>query len=173
MNAAYHRAWRAAHPEYRHREVERSRRRRAVHGRGDRSAEYTRQREQFGQPLASFQALQHRMAEMLIQTELARSLVLAACRAWDTQAGNASTLALAAKAKVDAAARSVTQEAIQMHGATGVSQWSPLSRMYASQRTLRLADGPDEVHHMVVGRNETRKYDGEPEDPALASIWRK
>ena len=45
MNAAYHRAWRAAHPEYRRREVERSRRSRALHGRGDRSAEYARQRE--------------------------------------------------------------------------------------------------------------------------------
>jgi hypothetical protein len=45
MNAAYPRAWRAAHPEYRAREVERSRRRRALHGRGDRSAEYARQRE--------------------------------------------------------------------------------------------------------------------------------
>ena len=45
MNAAYHRAWRAAHPEYRAREVERSRRRRALHGRGDRSAEYARHRE--------------------------------------------------------------------------------------------------------------------------------
>lgn len=88
----------------------------AMHGALDSTVEYTKQREQFGQPLSSFQALQHRMAEMLIQTELARSLVLAACRAWDTQADNASTLALAAKAKVDAAARSVTQEAIQMHG---------------------------------------------------------
>jgi hypothetical protein len=45
MNAAYHRAWRAAHPEYRAREVERSRRRRTLHGRGDRSTEYARQRE--------------------------------------------------------------------------------------------------------------------------------
>ena len=45
MNADYHRAWRAAHPEYRAREVERSRQRRALHGRGDRSAEYARQRE--------------------------------------------------------------------------------------------------------------------------------
>ena len=45
MNAAYHRAWRVAHPEYRAREVERSRRRRALHGRGDRSVEYARQRE--------------------------------------------------------------------------------------------------------------------------------
>jgi hypothetical protein len=45
MNATYHRVWRAAHPEYRRREVERSRRRRALYGRGDRSVEYARQRE--------------------------------------------------------------------------------------------------------------------------------
>ena len=44
-----------------------------------------------------------------------------------------------------------------MHGATGVSQWTPLADMYASQRTLRLADGPDEVHWMVVGRSEVNK----------------
>ena len=42
-----------------------------------------------------------------------------------------------------------------MHGATGVSQWTPLAGMYQSQRTLRLADGPDEVHWMVVGRSGT------------------
>jgi len=45
-----------------------------------------------------------------------------------------------------------------MHGATGVSKWTPLADMYTGQRTLRLADGPDEVHHMVVGRAEARKY---------------
>ncbi|MBV9253009.1 MAG: acyl-CoA dehydrogenase, partial [Actinobacteria bacterium] len=49
-------------------------------------------------------------------------------------------------------------QAIQMHGATGVSQWTPLADMYTSQRTLRLADGPDEVHHMVVGRAEIAWY---------------
>ncbi|HBP70227.1 MAG TPA: acyl-CoA dehydrogenase, partial [Alcanivorax sp.] len=42
--------------------------------------------------------------------------------------------------------------------ATGVSQWSPLSEMYMQQRTLRLADGPDEVHHNVVARNEVNRY---------------
>jgi acyl-CoA dehydrogenase len=46
-----------------------------------------------------------------------------------------------------------------MHGATGISQWSPLAGMYADMRHLRFADGPDEVHHMVVGRAEIQKYD--------------
>ena len=45
-----------------------------------------------------------------------------------------------------------------MHGATGVSQWTPLARMYTSTRTLRIADGPDEVHHRVVGRAEVARY---------------
>jgi acyl-CoA dehydrogenase len=45
-----------------------------------------------------------------------------------------------------------------MFGALGVSQDTPLANMYMSQRTLRLADGPDAVHRMVVGRNELKKY---------------
>lgn len=88
----------------------------AMQGALDLTVEYTKQRQQFGQPLASFQALQHRMADMLIQTELARSLVGAACRAVDAGTDEAQSLVLAAKAKVDTAARKVTQEAIQMHG---------------------------------------------------------
>ena len=52
----------------------------------------------------------------------------------------------------------IVDQAIQMFGALGVSQDTPLATMYMGQRTLRLADGPDEVHRMVVGRNELRKY---------------
>ena len=52
----------------------------------------------------------------------------------------------------------IVDQAIQMFGALGVSQDTPLAGMYMAQRTLRLADGPDEVHRMVVGRNELRKY---------------
>ena len=52
----------------------------------------------------------------------------------------------------------IVDQAIQMFGALGISQDTPLAGMYMAQRTLRLADGPDEVHRMVVGRNELRKY---------------
>ena len=52
----------------------------------------------------------------------------------------------------------IVDQAIQMFGALGVSQDTPLAGMYMAQRTLRLADGPDEVHRMVVGRNELRAY---------------
>jgi acyl-CoA dehydrogenase len=52
----------------------------------------------------------------------------------------------------------IIDQAIQIHGAAGISQWTPLAEMYAQQRTLRLADGPDEVHHMVVGRAELSRH---------------
>ncbi|CAB5064593.1 unannotated protein [freshwater metagenome] len=54
----------------------------------------------------------------------------------------------------------IIDEAMQVFGATGISQWTPLARMYAGQRTLRLADGPDEVHWHVVGRAELARYEG-------------
>jgi acyl-CoA dehydrogenase len=66
----------------------------------------------------------------------------------------------------------IIDQAIQMHGALGVSQKTPLARMYTSTRTLRIADGPDEVHHMVVGRNELRQYREAPADPGETSIFR-
>jgi acyl-CoA dehydrogenase len=55
----------------------------------------------------------------------------------------------------------IIDEAIQMHGAAGISQWFPLADMYHSQRTLRLADGPDEVHHQVVGRAEAKSRESD------------
>ncbi len=53
-----------------------------------------------------------------------------------------------------------------MFGALGVSQDTPLANMYMAQRTLRLADGPDAVHRMVVGRHELRQYADQPQTNA-------
>ncbi len=76
----------------------------------------TKPRIQFGQPLASFQALPPRMANMLIQVELTRSLVYAACDAADSDAADRSRFARAAKVKASSVGRKVSQEAIQLHG---------------------------------------------------------
>jgi acyl-CoA dehydrogenase len=64
----------------------------------------------------------------------------------------------AVKAMVPEKVCQIIDQAIQVHGATGVSQWTPLAAMYTSQRTVRLADGPDEVHHFVVARHEAGRY---------------
>jgi len=82
----------------------------------DTTVDYTKQRIQFGQPLASFQALQHRMSNMLIQTELTRSLVYAACDAADDGHPDCGRFARAAKVKAATVGRKVSQEAIQLHG---------------------------------------------------------
>jgi alkylation response protein AidB-like acyl-CoA dehydrogenase len=89
----------------------------AAHAALDTTVEYTKQRVQFGQPLSSFQALQHRMANMLIQIELTRSLVYAACDAagW----GYSRSIPLCSrlqKSKPVQVGRTVSQEAIQLHG---------------------------------------------------------
>ncbi len=60
----------------------------------------------------------------------------------------------------------VVDEAIQMHGGIGVSQDTPLAAMWSGQRTLRLADGPDAVHRMVVGRHELKRYTADSQGPS-------
>ncbi len=74
--------------------------------------------------------------------------------------GNAEarTWVSAIKAMVPVRVCAIIDEAIQLHGATGVSQWTPLADLYTGQRTLRLADGPDEVHWFVVGRAELSRW---------------
>lgn len=62
------------------------------------------------------------------------------------------------KAMVPEKVCQIIDQSMQIHGATGLSQWSPLAEMYTGQRTLRFADGPDEVHHAVVARTEVKDY---------------
>ena len=65
----------------------------------------------------------------------------------------------AIKVVVPNMALKVIDRAIQAHGAAGVTQFFPLAEMYAGMRTLRFADGPDEVHRMAIARRELRKYE--------------
>jgi acyl-CoA dehydrogenase len=74
------------------------------------------------------------------------------------------------KAKVPEQVCDIIDQAMQVHGATGISQWSPLSGMYAQQRTLRYADGPDEVHHHVIARNEVNQFKQSNERQAAIKV---
>ena len=108
-----------------------------------------------------------------IEIESMRLLVLKAAKAMDVLGNQEARLWVhMVKAKVPERVCEIIDQAIQMHGALGVSQHTPLAGMYASQRTLRLADGPDEVHHMVVGRNEVRMREGGEHDPYSAAVFR-
>ncbi|MGH9055296.1 MAG: acyl-CoA dehydrogenase family protein [Acidimicrobiales bacterium] len=116
-------------------------------------------REAFGKPIISLGKNVEWVSRARIEIEAMRLMVLKAAKAMDLM-GNADARVWvsAVKAMVPERVCQIIDEAIQVHGATGISQWSPLADMYTSQRTLRLADGPDEVHHMVVGRAEIARY---------------
>ncbi len=116
-------------------------------------------REAFGKPLVALGGNTEIIARARIEIEAMRLMVLKAAKAMDLM-GNAEARVWvsAVKAMVPERVCKIVDQAIQMHGATGVSQWTPLADLYTAQRTLRLADGPDEVHHMVVGRAEIARH---------------
>ena len=116
-------------------------------------------REAFGKPIANLGKNPEIIAKARIEIEAMRRMVLTAAKAMDVL-GNAEARVWvsAVKAMVPIRTCQIVDEAIQVHGATGVSQWTPLARIYAAQRTLRLADGPDEVHWHVVGRAEISSH---------------
>ena len=113
----------------------------------------------FGKNLAQLGANFDYIAESRIELNAARFLTLDAAVKMDT-VGNKVAASEIAQIKVYApnVALKIIDRAIQIHGGEGVSQLTPLASMYAHMRTLRLADGPDEVHRRAVARYELGKY---------------
>lgn len=116
------------------------------------------QRVTFGQPLSERSNIQDWIAEARIEIEATRLLVLKAAWMMDT-VGNrkAATEIAAIKVKAPQMALTIIDRAIQVHGGGGVTDDFPLASFYAHQRTLRLADGPDEVHKRSIARRELRR----------------
>jgi acyl-CoA dehydrogenase len=114
----------------------------------------------FGKPIAEQTVTLERIAEARMSIDQARLLTLMAAHKMDV-AGNKAARAEIAMIKVVAPAMllKVTDWAIQAHGAAGLSEDFPLALFYAYGRTVRIADGPDEVHRNQLGRLELKKYD--------------
>jgi acyl-CoA dehydrogenase len=121
------------------------------------------ERTAFGRPLAEQGVIQDWIAESRVRIESARLLVLKTAWLMDT-VGNkgAHTEIQAIKIATPAMAQWVIDRAIQAHGAGGISQDFPLAHLWASARTLRFADGPDEVHKRSLAWRELKKYAGTP-----------
>lgn len=117
------------------------------------------EREAFGKPLAALGGNGDLIADSRMEIDMARLLTLRAAYMMDT-AGNKVARSEIAQIKVVApnVALKVIDRAIQLYGGAGVSGDTPLAYMYAMQRTLRLADGPDEVHRAAVAKYELDRH---------------
>lgn len=114
----------------------------------DATLEYTRTRKQFGVPIGRFQALQHRMADMLLHVEQARSMsILAAMRAGSPDVRERRRSVSAAKVTVGQACRYVGQQAVQLHGGMGVTDELPVSHLFKRLLAIELGLG-DTQHHL-------------------------
>jgi acyl-CoA dehydrogenase len=116
------------------------------------------ERQTFGKPISHNANIRDWIAESRIELEMARLLVLKTAWLMDTFGNQRARIEIAAiKVAVPNIALKVVDRAIQVHGGGGVSDDFPLAYMYATLRTLRLADGPDEVHKLSVARQELRR----------------
>ncbi|MDO8837918.1 MAG: acyl-CoA dehydrogenase family protein [Parvibaculum sp.] len=116
-------------------------------------------REAFGKPIAKLGGNLEIISRARIEINAMRLAVLQAARAMDVLGNKEARVYVSAvKAMVPEKVCLIIDQAIQMHGAAGISQWTPLADMYTDMRHLRFADGPDEVHHMVVGRAEVQRH---------------
>jgi acyl-CoA dehydrogenase len=121
----------------------------------------------FGRPLAAQGVVRAQIAEARMAIEQARLLVLKTAWMIDQFGSKAAASEIAAiKVIVPRVALKVLDDSIQVHGALGISDDAPLAEMWAGLRTLRLADGPDEVHIRSVGRAELGKHVDRAQAPA-------
>ncbi len=114
----------------------------------------------FGKPIAKLGKNLEVISRARIEINAMRLAVLQAAKAMDVLGNKEARVYVSAvKAMVPEKTIEIVDASMQMHGAIGISHWTQLADLYIDIRHLRYADGPDEVHHMVVGRAELQKYD--------------
>jgi alkylation response protein AidB-like acyl-CoA dehydrogenase len=119
----------------------------------DLTADYLKTREQFGKPIGANQALQHRMAEMLVELEAARSMALYAAQIIDEPDADDRARAFAAiKLVVNKAARFVGQQAVQLHGGIGVAEEHAIGRYFKHLTVIEMLFGDSDEHAATLAR---------------------
>lgn len=117
----------------------------------DLSLDHARQREQFGRPISSFQAVQFKLADMATELEAARWLTYRAASLRDAGRPFATEAAMA-KLKASRLATWAASEAVQIHGGLGYMLDSPVARFYCDAKVLEIGEGTNEIQHLVIAR---------------------
>jgi alkylation response protein AidB-like acyl-CoA dehydrogenase len=117
---------------------------------------FARARTQFGQPLASFQLVQAKLADMATELRAARLLVYSAARLKDTGAARVTLESSMAKLFATEMAHRVVDQAVQIHGGVGVLRGSPIERLYREARAPRIYEGTSEIQRLIIARQLLR-----------------
>jgi short-chain 2-methylacyl-CoA dehydrogenase len=118
----------------------------------DLAFKYAQEREQFGKPIASFQAIQFQLADMAVEIEAGRNLVYKAAWLKDQDREFAKEAAMA-KLYTGELSHRVVNQALQIHGGYGFMDESAISRLYRDQKILEIGEGTNEVQRMVIARH--------------------
>lgn len=124
------------------------------------AVQYSRKRRQFGQALAEFQATQFKLADMATELEASRLLVYQAAWTRDHNQGDLKQKSSMAKLYATEAAQRIVDQALQIHGGTGVVVGTPVERLYRDVRALRIYEGTSEIQRLVIARNLLEKAKG-------------
>ena len=116
------------------------------------SMKYARERKQFGHPIADFQALQFRLADMATSLEASRLMVHSAARKLEAEAGDATTAAAMAKRFTTDACFLIVDEALQLHGGYGYTKDYPVERYLRDAKLGTIGEGTSEVQRLVIAR---------------------
>ena len=121
---------------------------------------HARRRTQFGQPIAQFQAIQSKLADMATELRAARLLVYSAARLKDAGAARVTLESSMAKLFATEMAQRVVDQAVQIHGGAGVLRGTPIERLYREVRAPRIYEGTSEIQRLIIARQLLR--DAEP-----------
>lgn len=125
----------------------------------DISVEYARKRVQFGKPIISFQAIQHKLANMATKTEASRALIYCIARYMDANdAPDASKVAAMCKVFAGDTAMEVAVEAVQVLGGYGYMQDYPVEKMMRDAKILQIYEGTNEIQRNIIGQELNKEY---------------
>ena len=125
----------------------------------DEALAHARRRRQFGRPLADFQLVQQKLAVMATELDAARLLTYRAAASADRGLEGVTRQTAMAKWFATEAAQRIIDQAVQIHGGSGVLEDSPVDRLYRSIRSLRIYEGTTEIQQLVVARDLLRERD--------------